>query len=108
MTVDCRLLRAEEEVIWDEYVLEHPEGTFFHRAAWKQVIEESFSHKAYYGIALRAGKIVGILPLVRVKTRSFRRQSGFNTLLCPWRTSLRRSRESYGVNGYGQKYYGSN
>ena len=71
MTVDCRLFQTEDEAIWDTYVLKHPDGTFFHRAAWKHVIKESFGHTAYYCIAHRAGKVTGILPLIRIKTRLF-------------------------------------
>ena len=29
---------------WDAYVDNHPEATFFHRAAWKTVLERAFGH----------------------------------------------------------------
>jgi FemAB-related protein (PEP-CTERM system-associated) len=36
---------------WDSYVLNHPNGTFFHLIGWKTVIERTFRHKSYYLIA---------------------------------------------------------
>jgi FemAB-related protein (PEP-CTERM system-associated) len=37
---------------WDEYALNHPDGTVFHTIAWKRVIEQSFMHKCKYLLAL--------------------------------------------------------
>jgi FemAB-related protein (PEP-CTERM system-associated) len=71
MNVDCRLFETEDETAWEEYVVSHPQGTFFHRAAWQRVIVRSFGHKPYYSLTLRAGKITGILPLIHMKTRLF-------------------------------------
>ncbi len=56
---------------WDEFVLACPEATFFHRAGWKKVIEESFGHRAYFLYAERAGRLCGVLPLVHVKSPLF-------------------------------------
>lgn len=59
------------ESAWDAFVFAHPEATFFHRAAWRHVIERSFGHRTYYFCAERGGAIVGILPLVHVRSRLF-------------------------------------
>lgn len=56
---------------WDAFVLACEEGTFFHRAGWKQVIEESLGQKCHFLMAEREGEIVGVLPLVHVKSRLF-------------------------------------
>jgi len=56
---------------WDSFVLAHPEGTFFHRAAWRHVIPRAFGHATHYTIAERDGAVVGVLPLARVRTRLF-------------------------------------
>jgi FemAB-related protein (PEP-CTERM system-associated) len=71
MTVECRLLQAEDQEPWDAYVHNNPHGTFFHRSAWSHVIEESFRHKPYYLISRRAGRVTGVLPLIRIKTLLF-------------------------------------
>jgi FemAB-related protein (PEP-CTERM system-associated) len=56
---------------WDSFVRTHPEASFFHLAAWRGVIEDGFAHKAHYLFAEQDGAVVGVLPLVQVKTRLF-------------------------------------
>jgi FemAB-related protein (PEP-CTERM system-associated) len=48
---------------WDQYVLNHPNGTVFHLTAWKRAIESCFGFKACYLYAEEAGAFCGILPL---------------------------------------------
>lgn len=56
---------------WDGFVDTCPDATFFHRAGWKRVIEQSFNHECHFLYAEAAGAIIGVLPLVHVKTRLF-------------------------------------
>ena len=56
---------------WDGFVAQCPEATFFHRAGWRRVIEDSFGKTCRFLFAERAGEIRGVLPLVHVKTRLF-------------------------------------
>ena len=56
---------------WDRFVQSHDQGTFFHRSGWKQVIEESLGHHCHYLYAERSGQLVGVLPLVHVKSALF-------------------------------------
>ena len=56
---------------WDAFVHKHPQATFFHLAAWRQIIQAAFAHRAHYLVAEQDGAIVGVLPLVQVKTRLF-------------------------------------
>ena len=56
---------------WDAFVLGCPQSSFFHRAAWQQVIANSFGHRTYYLFAERAGEIVGVLPMAEVRSRLF-------------------------------------
>jgi len=71
MAVTCRLLEAKAAGAWDRFVTDHPDGTFFHRAAWADVITAAFGHRSHYLIAERDGAIVGVLPLVHMRTRLF-------------------------------------
>jgi FemAB-related protein (PEP-CTERM system-associated) len=66
-----RELDPPREGAWDRYVAEMPEGTFFHLAGWRHVIERAFRHRAHYLLAERDGSITGVLPLVHVKSRLF-------------------------------------
>src|SRR5690349_12692794 len=56
---------------WNRFVLEHPEGTFFHRAEWVQVLKRAFGHRSHYLHAERNGQICGVLPLAEVKSALF-------------------------------------
>lgn len=62
---------AAEAKRWDAFVLACPQSTFFHRAAWQQVIANSFGHRTYFIFAERAGEIVGVLPMAEVRSRLF-------------------------------------
>ena len=56
---------------WDAFVEDCPDATFFHRAGWKTVIEESFGHACPFLFAHCDGNILGVLPLVHVDSRLF-------------------------------------
>jgi FemAB-related protein (PEP-CTERM system-associated) len=59
---------------WDAFVDACPEATFFHRAGWKRVIEESLGHETHYLYAEDAvGSILGVLPLVFIRSPLFGR-----------------------------------
>jgi FemAB-related protein (PEP-CTERM system-associated) len=71
MPLALRPLDQSSMPAWDAFVEAHPDGTFFHRAAWAGVIEAAFGHRAHYVLAERDGAIAGVLPLVHMKTRLF-------------------------------------
>lgn len=56
---------------WDAFVHSRPDATFFHLAAWRTVIEAAFAHRAHYLVAEQDGAVIGVLPLVQVRTRLF-------------------------------------
>lgn len=57
---------------WDDFVMSRRESTNYHRFGWRQVIERSFGHKAYYLVATDCcDRLSGILPLVHMKSRLF-------------------------------------
>jgi FemAB-related protein (PEP-CTERM system-associated) len=60
-----------EEEAWDMFVVGLEEASFFHLIGWKSVIETAFKQKTHYFKAVRAGEIVGVLPLVEIKSRLF-------------------------------------
>lgn len=64
-------MRAPPDSAWDAYVRAHPGGTFFHLAAWRQVIEETFNHRTYQLEVHRDGALVGVAPLVELRSRLF-------------------------------------
>ncbi len=64
-------LEPDRASLWDAFVDHSPEATFFHRAGWKQVIEDSFGHQCYFLYALAGERVCGLLPLVHVRSRIF-------------------------------------
>lgn len=58
-------------VLWDAFVETHPNACNYHRWCWKEVIEQTFGHRAYYMAAVEGDTICGILPLFDVSTKLF-------------------------------------
>ncbi len=56
---------------WDAYVRSRTDASFFHLSGWRGILESALGHKAHYYVAKSSGKIVGILPLVHVKSLMF-------------------------------------
>jgi FemAB-related protein (PEP-CTERM system-associated) len=52
---------------WDQFVATCEQATFFHRAGWQRVIEQSFAHRTYFLYAEEGRAIQGVLPLVHIK-----------------------------------------
>ncbi len=71
MSIVCRPLDAAAAPAWDAFVDALPSGTFFHRTAWAQVFARAFGHTPHYVLAEQDGAVVGVLPLVHVKTLMF-------------------------------------
>lgn len=71
--LSTRPYNPSDKSAWDAYVLKHPDGTFFHLSAWKEVIEKTFGHTAHYLICenTRESRITGIFPLFSIKSRFF-------------------------------------
>ncbi len=71
MAARCTDLAPAAAPAWDAFVAAHPGGTFFHRAAWAGVLRQAFGHAPHHLMAERDGAVVGVLPLVHVKTMLF-------------------------------------
>jgi len=52
---------------WDAFVMACPQASFFHRAGWQRVVEQSFGHRTHFLFAEEDGVIQGVLPLVHIK-----------------------------------------
>jgi len=57
---------------WDKYVMESIHSSCYHLIGWKDVVEKTFGHKAYYLLSEDGdGKINGILPIVHMRSLFF-------------------------------------
>ena len=69
--VRISLLMNEQED-WDNYVAKNPAASIYHQSRWKDLIHKTFGHECFYFLARsNAGNIVGILPLIRLKSILF-------------------------------------
>ncbi|HMS15547.1 MAG TPA: FemAB family PEP-CTERM system-associated protein, partial [Planctomycetota bacterium] len=64
-------LTRGREADWTRFVDAHPCGTIFHELIWRDVLQRTFGHRMVYLLAERAGEVVGVLPLVRIKSIFF-------------------------------------
>jgi serine/alanine adding enzyme len=60
---------------WDDYVQRHAQSTVDHLWRWRGVLADVFGHRAEYLAARRDSQIVGVLPLVLVRSRIFGRSA---------------------------------
>jgi FemAB-related protein (PEP-CTERM system-associated) len=65
------IARESGAALWDEYVHRTPAATVYHLFAWRRVIEKTFGHRAVYLSALDGDQIVGLLPLIEMRSRLF-------------------------------------
>jgi FemAB-related protein (PEP-CTERM system-associated) len=57
---------------WDAFVRGDAASTHFHLHSWRKLIEEVFRHETMYLCARDGrGELIGVLPLVRLRTRIF-------------------------------------
>lgn len=70
--MNIRIYNEADRQSWDSYVMGSGESCCYHQAGWKHVIEKSFGHRTHYLMAEdETGKMIGILPLVHLKSRLF-------------------------------------
>ena len=60
-----------ERQVWDNFILNSGNSSFFHLIGWKDIIEQTFGHKSHYITALYENQVKGVLPLFELKNRLF-------------------------------------
>jgi FemAB-related protein (PEP-CTERM system-associated) len=69
--LSVRDYREADRTEWEAFVHACPGATFFHRIGWREIYERQFRHRTHYLLAERAGAIVGVLPLVQLRSVLF-------------------------------------
>jgi len=71
MGYQIKTLTSDMEAAWDQYALQN-KSSLYHLVAWKHLIKKVFGHHGYYLYALDdQQQIVGILPMIRMKSFLF-------------------------------------
>jgi FemAB-related protein (PEP-CTERM system-associated) len=71
--LSVRPFAAADLARWEAFVQACPDATFFHRIGWREIYETVFRHRTHYLMAERDGQIVGVLPLVHMRSMLFGR-----------------------------------
>jgi FemAB-related protein (PEP-CTERM system-associated) len=66
--------RSASSAEWNAFVAEHPLGTIEHLWEWRRIFRDAFGFETEYLVARRDSAVVGVLPLVLLKSRVFGRQ----------------------------------
>jgi FemAB-related protein (PEP-CTERM system-associated) len=66
----CQLTDADIEA-WNQYVDQSSDATFFHLAQWQTIFDKVLGHHSYYFMARVDDDVVGVFPLVHVKSKLF-------------------------------------
>jgi len=70
--VTASILGNDRLSMWDDFVKAHPEGTIYHTAGWRSIIEDTYGHQPRYYILTNAeSNIVAGLPAFEIKSRLF-------------------------------------
>ena len=70
MSLSIQKLTQDLEYKWNEYVLKNG-ASIYHDTRWIHLIKKVFGHNSHHIIALEDGNIVGILPMVQLKSLLF-------------------------------------
>jgi serine/alanine adding enzyme len=70
MSLIIQQLTQEQESKWDEYAQDN-KASIYHDTRWIHLIKKVFGHDSFHIIALNSGNVVGILPLVQLKSLLF-------------------------------------
>ncbi|MGH7393602.1 MAG: FemAB family XrtA/PEP-CTERM system-associated protein [Candidatus Rokuibacteriota bacterium] len=59
---------------WDRFVEQHPAATVAHLSGWGALVRDTYGHEPVYVTATEGSDLVGLLPLVIIRSRLFGRR----------------------------------
>jgi FemAB-related protein (PEP-CTERM system-associated) len=62
---------TEDAGQWDSYIAGRSESTVSHLACWSRIVNRAYGHTTFFLVARRDNSVVGVLPLVWVKSYLF-------------------------------------
>jgi len=70
MPVTISKLTGKDHIGWDEY-LAKKKASIYHDSRWPGLIKKVFGHDSHHLLAIEDGKVVGVLPLIQLKSLLF-------------------------------------
>jgi FemAB-related protein (PEP-CTERM system-associated) len=70
-TIAVRPFADADAAAWEGFAAAAPMATIFHGLAWGRAVERSLGQRRFYRCAWRGDRLVGILPLIHVRSRLF-------------------------------------
>ena len=61
-------LSSSSQKKWDAYVCGSSDATFMHLAGWQHILKQQYNHKTHFLYAQENDKVVGVLPLIHIKS----------------------------------------
>ena len=68
---EVRVLKANDAEKWNSLVEKNPYASAYHLWDWGEVLSLAYGYERHYVAASKGNKIIGVLPLVHVKSRFF-------------------------------------
>jgi FemAB-related protein (PEP-CTERM system-associated) len=71
--VICTVATGEDAGRWDDFVHSRDDATGYHLWSWQTIFRGALGHRCHYLIAARGEEVVGVLPLVEIRSLLFGR-----------------------------------
>jgi len=71
LMIEITSCSADDRNKWDQYLMNHPQGNFYQRYGWKDINQRNFGHSCYFRVAKENGTIVGLFPVVHIRSLIF-------------------------------------
>jgi len=71
MSLNIREITSKDDGRWDDFVLNHPQGSVYHLSAWRNVLHSTYGyHPRYLAMeSTRSKEFLGIYPSMLVRSR---------------------------------------
>jgi len=70
-SITLRITETADSTIWDDYLNNHDQSNFYQLHKWKDINERNFGHDCFFIIAEDNKTVVGVFPLVFIKSKIF-------------------------------------
>ena len=60
-----------DDTAWDQFLSQNNQACFYQLSGWLKVCHDHFGHPVFYLRAEQAGEIIGVFPLVLMKSKLF-------------------------------------